>query len=278
LAKPKPIVLAAVSDTHCNSKLGLCPPEGVRVGGGAQYIPGPCQVWLWECWETYWQRVADTVKASGARLWVLFNGDLVDGDHHSTVQIISKNLEHQSYILKRAFGLPLGLKPERVGVVRGTAAHVGEEGSSEESMARTWAEARHAVHQSGNEWSHYLIRWRAHGSLIDARHHGRAGGRPWTQHGAAGNLSRQVALEHLDAGEGIPDICLRSHKHTFADSGEAVRPRVIQLPAFQLLTDYATQVVPEAIADIGGVVALFAPGAAPVVQVHRWRPRLPEAT
>jgi hypothetical protein len=274
----RPIVLAAVSDTHCNSKLGLCPKDGVRVGGGARYIPGPSQSWVWDRWETFWKLAAARVKECHGDLWILCNGDLVDGDHHGTVQIISKNLEHQSYILKRSFAVPFALKPKRVGVVRGTAAHVGQEGSSEESTARGWAESGIPVYQQGEEWSHPIIRWKAHGTLIDARHHGRTGGRPWTQHSAVGNLSRQIMLEHWDAGEDVPHLCVRSHKHSFADSGAWARPRVIQMPAFQLLTDYANQAVPEVIADIGGIVATFVPGEPMRVDVHRWRPRLPEAT
>jgi hypothetical protein len=275
----RPIVLAAVSDLHCNSKIGLCPKQGVRVGGGARYQPGKAQLWLWDQWLAYWAEVKRILKDTNGELWIVANGDLVDGDHHQTTQIISKNLEHQAYIVKEAFAVPLALKPVRIGIVRGTAAHVGEEGSSEESLARGLAERGHPVIQNRDpeEWSHYVLRIRPHGHLIDCRHHGRTGGRPWTTHGAMGNLSRQIALEHLDAGEEIPDLCLRSHKHNHGDSGEHVRPRVIALPAYQLLTDHAYKVVAEAIADIGGIIAVIRPKEPIQITTLRWRPRLPEA-
>lgn len=276
--KARPWLVAVTSDQHANSKLGLCPPEGVRVGGGSRYLPGPAQLWMWGHWEAFWTRAAVLREQYDAKLGLGFNGDAVDGDHHGTVEIISKNMEHQNYIAKRVFSVPLNLKPDWIGVTRGTAAHVGQEGMSEEAMSRGWAEKGLPVYQDpeSEECSHYIIRAEFNGRLLDFRHHGRSGGRPWTRQGAVGNLASHIAVEHVNAGERVPDVALRSHKHTFDDSGPRTRPRTIQLPAWQLMTHYAQQVVPESIADIGGVLILVHPDGRMEVESYVQRPALPE--
>lgn len=271
-------VLAAASDEHANSKLGLCPPEGVRVGNGSRYLPGKIQQWSWDLWTQYWARVAELRRHHKARLAFVNVGDAVDGDHHGTVEIISKNMEHQNYISKRVFSVPLKMEPDWIGVIRGTAAHVGQEGMSEEAMSRGWRENGHPVHQDAEseECSHYIIRRRFNGVLCDFRHHGRTGGRPWTRQGAVGNLSAHISVNHTNAGEEVPHLAFRGHKHTFDDSGYRTRPRVIQLPAWQLLTNFGHQVVAEEIPDIGGVIVCISPAGAITVEAQVWRPALPK--
>ena len=112
-AARRPTVLAVTSDHHANSTVSMCPPEGVRLPDGGEYHPSKANRWLWQCWEDYWREVGALVKAHGADLVCVFNGDAVEGEHHRNTQVISHNPETQAYVSDRIFGVPLALKPSR---------------------------------------------------------------------------------------------------------------------------------------------------------------------
>ncbi len=132
----RPVIVAVTSDHHTGSTLGLCPPEGVRLDDDGKYTPSKAQLWLWACWADYWTLVRTMRDRHKAELRCVYNGDLSEGDHHGTSQIISRNPEPAAYISERVFSIPGDLKPERQFVVRGTEAHVGPSGATEEAWAR----------------------------------------------------------------------------------------------------------------------------------------------
>ena len=267
----KPLLLAITSDHHTNSTIGLCPPEGVKLDDGGRYLPGKVQRWMWECWEDYWRKIKTLQHETKAELWCLFNGDLVDGGpHHGTTQIVSANLEIQSYIADRTFGVPLALNPSHTFVVRGTEAHVGPSASSEEALARHLKAER-----DGDRWSFWHLRLEERGTRLDCQHHGRSGFRPWTEQNALALLANQIFLEHARKGIPHPQLAIRSHFHKYGDSHDASPTRVIQTPAWQVKTAYAHKVVPESIADIGGVSILLQEGNPPTVQAHLYPVDLP---
>lgn len=272
-AARRPTVLAVTSDHHANSTVSMCPPEGVRLPDGGEYHPSKANRWLWQCWEDYWREVGALVKAHGADLVCVFNGDAVEGEHHRNTQVISHNPETQAYVSDRIFGVPLALKPSRTFIVRGTEAHVGPSGASEEALGRHLKAERDPETEA---WSWWRLRLRLHGLLFDFQHHGRQGGRPWTMHGAVGNLAAHIAVEHVWAEEEVPHFAFRSHRHVFGDSGVRSKPRTIQTPAWQLKTGYAHKVAAESIADIGGVIVLLHPDRAPDVRPVLFRPKLPK--
>jgi hypothetical protein len=275
LSRKRPIVLAVTSDIHAGSTLAPCPPEGVRLDDGGQYIPSKVQLWQWDCWEDYWAKVAAQVKRLKADLWVAFNGDAVEGDHHGTSQIISRNLEAQTYVAERVFSVPLGLEPVRTFVVRGTEAHVGPSGNREEALART---IKAEKDKEAKTWSWWRLRLKAHNTLLDFQHHGRTGGRPWTRGSAVGILAVEIFYEHTSNGYRHPDLAIRSHRHRWDDSYKVCPTRLIQTAAWQLKTGHAHKVVPESIADLGGHVIIVEPDAQPnaaEVMDYFYKPSLP---
>lgn len=201
--------------------------------------------------------VKDLSANRNADLWCVFNGDLFEGGaHHGTTQIISSNPEAQAYLADRVFGVPRSLGPAHTFILRGTEEHVGPSGASEEAFARF-------IHAEKNpttdRWSWWQLRLKPHGLLIECQHHGRMGQRPWTESNVVNLLAAQIFYEHARRDREYPRIAIRSHRHRFADSGTAHPVRVIQTPAWQLKTAYAHRVVPEAIADVGGIVILVEP-------------------
>ena len=266
--------LAVVSDLHCGSTVGLCGPEEVTWDDGGTYTPSKAQNWLWANWLAFWKR-AKELRGKGG-LGILCNGDLVDGDHHGTVQIISRDMNVQFYVLKECFAPVLALKPDTCIVVRGTEAHVGKGASVEESFARWIKEKGVTVPKSdAGMYSHWHFQGEIQGHTIDAAHHGRIGQRPWTKSGVVGNLAAQIVMEAANRGDPIPELAFRSHYHTHFDTHDSFATRLIQTPAYQLHTAFAHKVVPEVLSDIGGVLVTFETGQKPVVESVLFKPARP---
>lgn len=268
-----PFLLAVTSDHHANSTLGLVPEEGVQLDDGGRYSPSKPQRWTWECWNAFWADAESLRRAEKAKLVAIFNGDLVDGDHHQTSQIISRNMEVQGYVAERVFSVPRNLKPHKTYVVRGTEAHTGPSGASEESLAKHLRADREAEERT---WSSWHLRLNLHGVLVDCQHHGRIGTRPWTRQNALSALACQIWMEHRLANLRHPDLAFRSDRHVYGDSFGAYPTRVIQTPAWQLKTAFAHKVAPESIADIGGVLCLVWPDTTFQVIPKLYQPALPE--
>lgn len=252
------IVIAVESDLHCGSKVGICPPTPIEIDDGDQYIPSKAQRWLWDKRKAFLNRVEE-VRGNDELRYVC-NGDLVDGDHHNTHQIISRQGHVQSDIAFRCLDEVLALEPDHMFVVRGTESHVGKGGSSEEAIARGLshggAPIRKDAERSSASW--YFLRMHAGSHLLEFTHHGRTGYRPWTRPNATLLLAAQIFHERYREDPSlIPALSVRSHFHRYADSHDAHPVRVVQTPAFQLGTAYIWKRHPEGLADIGGIIVVI---------------------
>lgn len=268
----KPIVLAVVSDVHAGSTVALCPPE-VGLDDGGAYKASRAQQWMWECWCDFWGRVDATRQHLDAQLYTLFNGDLVDGNHHGTTQILSGNPNAQAQVLNECIRVPLDLKPDRIWIIRGTDAHVGQSASAEERIADGLRRDKRPIVSEANTGSasHWHARVAIHGKRFDFAHHGRVGTRPWTKPNIVLNLAAEIFMEH--AGEDFdanrpptaPHVAIRSHMHQFVDTGNAHRTRVLQTPAWQLATSFINRIAPGKLGEVGGIIIVVREGQAPEV-------------
>ena len=274
MAKATPVTLLLASDTHCGSTIGLCPPEGVRLDDGQEVKPSKPQAWLWWCWEQVHKAAAETAKAAKGPLWTVLNGDLVDGDHHGTTQIMSRHPDAQHYIADRTFSLTKDLKPARLFVVRGTEVHTGTSGSAEEGLAKMLGAERDP---ETHLWSRWHLRIRVHGKLVDVQHHGKGLGRlPHTKENGANSLAWRVWQTHAERGLEPPALVVRSHLHQWADSFGAHRQtRALFLPSFQLKTAYVHRVAADEIADVGAAVVVVEPDGRMDVRPILFQPELP---
>lgn len=259
--RPRPVVIAVVSDLHAGSTVALC-PESIALDDGGQYVASKAQRWLWACWLDYWQQVAATRQKYDADLYAIFNGDLVDGDHHNTSQILSRNPNAQAAVLNAAMRVPLDLKPERMFIVRGTEAHVGQAASAEERIADGLRRDKRPIQcdpETGTaSWWH--LRMDVQGVRFDVTHHGRTGQREHTRMSAAVLHAHDILLTHVKAGDPPPHLCLRAHYHRFNDSHDACPVRVITTGAWQLKTGFVHKVAPDSLADVGGLIAVVEDG------------------
>jgi len=205
------VILGIASDEHCRSTIGLIHPLGVPLSDGGHYTPSKGQHWLWTAWVRGWDMVADLAEKHNAPVWWINNGDLVDGDHHNTPQIVSRDSVPEREIVRRVLDVPLGLNPERTFIIRGTESHVGPNASSEESIARALSDSYpvEVEPETGNfSWWHLMME--VEGVFVDVLHHGRAGYRPWTQQNATNLLAAQITMERVANGERLPDLAIRS--------------------------------------------------------------------
>ena len=261
---------AVVSDPHCGSTLGLCPSDGVELDDGGHYLPSAAQRKLWDCWLDFWKTVRAR-RRKGDRFRVVINGDWVDGDHHRTGQIVSKNLAAtQHEIAVRALHPAIRLNPETIVVIRGTEAHVGASAEFEERAARE-VKALRCPATSGWSWWHFQAL--SQGVLLDFAHHGSVGRLPWTRPNAAVSLAARIALAAAKQGGRAPDLAIRSHMHQGADSYDHVKPtRVIQTRGWQLSTSFVHRIAAGSLPEIGGLLIACEGGRYEVEKVEfDWR-------
>lgn len=273
------IVIAVTSDQHCGSSVALCPPK-IELDDGGYYEPSKAQRWLWQNWLDFWQRVRRTRDREKALLYQVWNGDLTEGNHHGSTQILSGNSSVQAQVVAAAMGVPLDLKPDKLWVIRGTEAHVGKSAEGEEKIADGLRRDKRPIvkDKDTGSSSHWHAKLEVQDVRFDFAHHGRIGQRPWTKPNVTMNLAAEIFYEHAAREEPYPHIAVRSHFHTFVDTGSAHPVRVLQTPAWQLHTAFAHKVVTEKIADIGGLIIVVRDGKAtvePVIykpkSVETWR-------
>lgn len=279
--KQRPVVVAVTSDLHCGSTVGLCPPV-IGLDDGGEYHASKAQRWLWESWLDYWRQAEAMCEKHDADLYAVFNGDLVDGNHHGTTQILSGNPNAQAAALNAAMAVPLALRPKHLAFTRGTDVHVGQSASGEERIADGLRRDKRPVisEEATGAASHWHLRMELQGVRLDFAHHGRVGTRPWTKPNVTANLAAEIFYDHAAAGIPHPHVAFRSHMHQYVDTGDSHPTRVIQTPAWQLATSFIHRIAAGKLADVGGVLLIIADGEATVKPIRykpepvaTWRPK-----
>jgi hypothetical protein len=241
----------------------------VPLDDGGEYRASKAQRWLFGNWEKYWERVAEVRDNEKATLIAVFNGDLVDGAHHKTTQIITENPNAQAAVVNAAMAVPLGLKPDHIVVVRGTEAHVGNSASAEERIADGLRRDKRPVISDPETKTSSWWHWRAEieGVRLDITHHGRAGQREHTKRGILNLYAHDILLAHVKAGHMPPHLCFRAHHHTWDDTESACPVRVVRTGAWQLATGYVHKVAADSLADCAAAITTIQDGAFDVEKV-----------
>lgn len=244
-------IWAVVSDLHCGSTLGLIQPQGVQLDDGGWYHPSTPQMALWGCWEEYWAEVKSKLKA-GDRLFVAINGDLVDGDHHQTTQIVSRNMAAtQHEIAMAVLGPAMALDPKRFVVIRGTEAHVGKSAQFEERIAKDLGAVANPKLGTYSQWHFQAL---SEGVLMDFAHHGSVGKLPHTRSNPAKTLAVKMIYSAAKHKQRCPDVAYRSHAHQEADTRDEFSVRVIQTRGWQLSTAFVERIAAGSLPEIGGII------------------------
>lgn len=240
-------VLAIITDTHVGSSTALAPLEfnvHSRSENEAQKTSAnKLQRWLYDCWMDYWEYVFK--HAMKRRLIVVHCGDVIDGVHHNSLQVMNEigdQMEAAIRLLK-----PIVERADAFFGVLGTGpSHAGQDNSTEVALYKELG-AREIGHQ---------LTLDVDGIVHDFAHHGRAGFRPWSS-SAAGQAS-EVLIDCAVRGMKPPAFIWRGHNHVIDDSGSRVPGvRSIALPSWQLRTSYGWRVSANTTrSDIGGYLVV----------------------
>lgn len=258
--RPRPVAIGAIADTHCGSSMGLMHPDGIDTGKDGISLPSRHQRWAY----ARFLELVDELKraAVGRRCHILLVGDLIDGVHHSAVELVTHNVTMQKRMCREALA-PLIALADRLYVIRGTEAHAGPDCEDEEDLAEWWGADRLAegdgrgaavrCPESGT-WTWPVFHGRIGGLLFNVAHATTASSLPWAQGNAAVRLSNVIMARYAQRRAEIPDVVLRAHVHLCHDSGiNNKRTRATILPAWQLCTEYARGRDLQ-MSDVGGLI------------------------
>lgn len=250
-----------LSDLHINSTVALCEAQ-ITLDDRGKYTPSKSQNWLRECYFDFIDKV-DTLETD--RKILILNGDLVDINTHQSYQLITENkaiiLRHAEALISQITSLV-----DATYITRGTAAHVGNGGELEETLGQLLD-----VNIINGAYSNFSLSLNIEDVLFDISHHGTIGSTPWTRNNSLNRLASEFIIEAAKSKTRYPDIVIRSHVHTFADTRDNLPVRVIQTPAWQLKTEYSHRLGIVPLADIGGII-IHCDAGKYEVETHLYRP------
>lgn len=247
-------VIAICSDLHGGHRHGLLNPNTVleetnekgEVIGDYHPEMTPIQKYLWD---VYVKGIAEIKRIAGDDpLYVVLNGDLTAGNKYPQL-LVSDRIADQ-FVIAAAncdpwFSLPN--VPKAVRIIKGTGAHVFNQGTSE-IVVNTLLNAKYPD-VSTKVMDHGLFNFG--GVEIDISHHGPvAGSRQWLKGNEARYYLRSAMMEEIVAGKVPPRIYFRGHYHEECEetliikaNGNRYKSTLIITPSFAFIDDHARQMV-----------------------------------
>lgn len=241
--------LIVVSDLHCNSRLGLCPPKKIKLDMGGTYEPSTLQKKVWKWWEIFWRDWVPMVTR-GEPFAVCVNGDSVEGKPYNSKTSISDNLNDQARLAEMILD-PIKRMCARdeqdrhlFFMTRGTEAHVGKSAEEEERIAENlgtipdnegcYARNRLWIRLGGED-----------GCLVDVLHHiGTTSSAAYETTALLKEYTEscaEAAKWHLPP----PDTIIRSHRHILSEVRVPTKKGygiVVVTPGWQLRTPFSYKI------------------------------------
>lgn len=243
-------ILAVFGDTQIGSSTALAPPKFTIHNNDKNETQvtdyNRLQAWIWECWNDYWDYIKHLAGVKGkrrtSRIIAVHMGDVIDGNHHGTTQII-QDVADQIIVAKDVLE-PIADMADYFFGVLGTEAHDGKNASDANEIYK---------HLDADDIGQNLT-IEIDGKIHDFAHHGRIGQRPWTTQAAA--VGVETIMDYASSGTPLPNFIWRAHNHVIDDSGDKLPGvRVITIPSWQLKTTYAHRISANRVrSDIGGYI------------------------
>lgn len=236
-------LLVCLSDLHCGSSRALMPP-GFRDTEDQGHEPNRFQDWLWGWWWDFHEWIERVAGDSPYSL--LLNGDLIEGVHHGTTQLVTNDPADHAKIALEVLA-PLSERAERVYMVIGTEVHTK---TTEHSIAQRLGCVPSPLTRQP---CHEKLWLRQNGVLIAVSHHIGTTGRQALE---ATQLSIQLTEDQAQAariGDPIPQMIVRSHRHVYGYYTDGDGSALV-LPSWQFLTRHGHKVVPAARQRFGGAI------------------------
>jgi hypothetical protein len=230
-AKPAPKLLVVLSDLHAGSDVGLL-PEKVELDDGQTLGHGsnPWQKWLWGEWLKMQEWVEKVT--GGDDFSILLNGDLIEGLHHRSDEVMAAKIMEHCTIAKTAL-TPLVDASSEIYATRGTECHTRD---LETYLMRSM----------GKDKAHDFIQLNFNGVLVDCRHHMSVTSRLHLEASGLAIVAANNRSNAIRAGHAPARIFLRGHRHIpgMYSDGEVL---VAVTGAWQGLTRHGKKVVTDSI-------------------------------
>ena len=286
--QPAGVTLACFGDTHCGSTVGVMRPKQYQFGE-TNVVSNPARRSLYRVFKDYAYTIRD--KRQGKRLVTVLMGDLVDGVHHGTKQLLTHYAHEQRAIfldLAHEFMQIVGysssdgdkiyvLHGTNVRETHGTPSDTHEIGKELGAVPFIPPKIELAEldefgrpNETGGEYGWQDLELDIYGNLVQLTHHAPTG--RGTRAHTYGNTMRSWARSHqmiLDARrKPIPRYVIWGHKHTAHeepvrfDNGKSggAWTTAVCIPAFQGKSDWVKQALPLVQpTSIGGWWANFEP-------------------
>jgi len=247
-------IQAALSDTHSGSNYALFVKRHWKGTKGNTHSATSTQVRIRERWEKY----ADEVKHArkGKRLVIVHNGDAIDGDHHNSNDVCTRNPLEQADIhieLMTEFQKRVNWqRGDKIYYTRGTQTHVNE---MENYIGREVN-----AEMDGEFYVHDLLRLETNGVMSWFVHHGPGAGNGANEGNALRAWLKNIHYDAVKDGSKMPSIVYTGHVHnpTWQPYGYRIEMKFYEmhgiiLPSWQAKTTFAWQVAAASKNKIGGV-------------------------
>ena len=251
--------VVVISDLHCGSAVGLLPPGMDETEDTLALAQNKVQQWLWSCWEDFTTRWLPGV-IDGSDYALVVNGDLIDGMHHGTTQVIP-DLVIQAKIARRIL-LPLAMGADQTYVIRGTECHTMQS----ETIIGEWLDAKQEPTTKSYAWDNLTLNVK--GCPVSFSHHITTAAKPWSESAALANHLIAEQFRAHNRGWKTPKVVVRSHRHVYG-SFENGSGMIVVTPSWQAMTRYAKAVTADNVSTIGGVVLDFNGDDGDLPTVHR---------
>lgn len=247
--------IVTVSDLHVGSTMGICPARVETVDKGT-YLPNKYQRTLLKYWKNFWTEWVPETAEEAECLILVLNGDMLDGIHHNTVNILSNSWEIQEQaavaILTTIFEL-CPMKIDQVFFVKGTEVHVGPNGESEERIARQIG----AVKNELGEYASYQWWLQVDEVPFQFAHH--IGVTSSAAYESSAPMRELVSglVEASQWDQRLPRVIVRSHRHRFIPvSIPSAHGRIecVITPGWQLRSPHVERIDRMRMPHIGGVM------------------------
>lgn len=192
------------------------------------------QKWLWEQWLDCVAEVDSLAK--GRRFFLLLNGDLIEGNHHRTKEILAcSEAEHMRAALYTLEDLITRAGP--IAITEGTECHTGDfEGAMGYQM-------KAIQDPSTGKHVHKVLPFEIHGCQCLAYHHMPTTKRAYLEAGMMSIELGNAQLSAMRSGNPVPRVVMAAHRHRpgIYESGDSM---FCVSPAWQGLTRFGRKVVP----------------------------------
>lgn len=229
-------LILVISDLHVGSTVGLW-PSNFHSNEGNPIGQNQFQKWLWKCWMDANQWVSKITK--GEPYDIVVNGDIVDGIHHKTLQVMTPDLGDQISAVRHILS---GIMKDNTSlhIIKGTESHTLNQ---EIAVGRALGASKNKANGQ-HAWDNLDLEM--NGKLYNFAHHISATARTYLEASAHSIMLGNLTHARARTKKRVPDVMIRAHRHRHGIWQDGNQISAIT-GAWQGLTRYGYKVVPDAI-------------------------------